>query len=240
MARRGIIVGASSGLGKELAKVMAADGWSLGLASRNLEALAALKAELGGEVHATALDVLAPSSVPAALDCLRAALGGVDCVVLSSGVSPYNRKLVWETEAATLATNVVGFAACANWAAHHFFERKAGHLVGLSSVAGIRGSARVPAYSASKAFVSRYLEGLRFNLGRYGVHVSDIRPGYVDTPMNDGNKGMLWVVSAEVAARQIYRAILTRKRVAYVPRRWAFVAALAAVAPGALYQKFSN
>lgn len=240
MGRKVIIVGASSGLGMALARVMAADGWSLGLASRNLEALQALAAELPGGAHAVALDVLDPASVPAALDSLRAALGSVDCVVLSSGVSPYNRKLVWETEALTLATNVTGFAACANWAAHHFFEKKAGHLVGLSSVASLRGSPQVPAYNASKAFVSHYLEGLRFNLGRYGVHVSDIRPGYVDTPMTVGQKGMFWVVPADAAARQIYRAILKRKTVAYVPRRWALVAALAALAPGALYQKFSN
>lgn len=238
--KKAIIVGASSGLGKALARLMVQDGWALGLASRNVEALRSLAAELGPNAHVQALDVTRPAQVPAALDALATALGGVDCVVLSSGISPYNRKLVWEVEEATLATNVLGFAACANWAARRFFEQKSGHLVGLSSVASLRGSPGVPAYNASKAFVSRYLEGLRFNLSKFGVSVTDVRPGYVDTPMTEGQKGMFWVAQADVAARQIYRAILRRRKVVYVPRRWALVAALVKLAPGRLYQRFSN
>lgn len=238
--RKGLIVGASSGLGLELARIMARDGWNLGLAARNMDALEALHGELGTNVHLQRLDVTQSESVPAALDALAMALGGVDCVVICSGVSPYNRKLEWDIESATLATNVMGFAACANWAAHRFFEQKAGHIVGISSVASLRGSPQVPAYNASKAFVSRYLEGLRFNLGRYGVSVTDIRPGYVDTPMTKDQKGMFWVMGAQTAARQIYRAILKRSQVAYVPRRWGLLAKLILVAPGSLYAKFSN
>ena len=238
--RRAIIVGASSGLGLELAKLMARDGWSLGLAARNMDALGAVSMELGTDVHLQRLDVTQTGSVPAALDALAEGLGGVDCVIISSGVSPYNRKLEWGIEDATLATNVMGFAACANWAAHLFFEQKAGHLVGISSVASLRGSPQVPAYNASKAFVSRYLEGLRFNLGRYGVSVTDIRPGYVDTPMTKGQRGMFWLLDAQTASRQIYRAILKRDRVVYVPRRWGFLAKLILVAPGSLVARFSN
>lgn len=238
--RKAIIVGASSGLGLELARVMAKAGWALGLAGRNRSALEALRAELGGDVHTGILDVTRTGDVPAALDALLAALGGVDCVVISSGVSPHNRRLVWDVEETTLATNVMGFAACANWAAHHFFERRSGQIVGLSSVASLRGSPQVPAYNASKAFASRYMEGLRWNLGKYGVTVTDVRPGYIDTPMTKDQKGMFWVVDAPTAARQIYRAILKKSRVAYVPRRWAFVALAARAAPGFMYKKFAN
>ena len=238
--RTAIIVGASSGLGRELARVMASDGWSLGLAGRNMAALEALRAELGPGTRVQSLDVTRTGSVASSLDALLEGLGSVDCAVLSSGISPYNRRLQWALEESTIATNVAGFAACANWAAHHFFEQKAGHLVGISSVASLRGSPAVPAYNASKAFVSHYLEGLRFNLEKYGVFVTDIRPGYVDTPMTEGQKGMFWVVEAPAAARQIYSAILRRKKVAYVPRRWALVALAARMAPGALYRRLSN
>ena len=238
--RKAIIVGASSGLGLELARIMGRDGWQLGLAGRNVEALEALKAELGSGISTQRLDVTATDSVSPALDALASALGGVDCVVISSGVSPYNRKLTWDVEETTLATNILGFAACANWAAHRFFEQRSGHIVGLSSVASLRGSPQVPAYNASKAFVSHYLEGLRFNLRKYGVAVSDIRPGYVDTPMTKGQKGMFWLVDAPTAARQIYRAIQKKKPVAYVPRRWGLLAKLILIAPGSLYSKFSN
>jgi len=238
--RKAIIVGASSGLGLELAKLMARDGWSLGLAARNMEALEALRQELGTSLHLQRLDVTQTGSVPATLDALAEALGGIDCVIISAGVSPYNRKLEWAIEEATLATNVMGFAACANWAAHRFFEQKAGHLVGISSVASLLGSPQVPAYNASKAFVSRYLEGLRFNLGRYGVSVTDIRPGYVDTPMTKGQKGMFWLLDARAASLEIYRAILGKRRVAYVPRRWGLLAKLILVAPGSVIARFSN
>ena len=238
--RRAIIVGASSGLGLELAKIMARDRWSLGLAARNMDALQALSEELGTDVHLQRLDITQTGSVPAALDALAEALGGVDCVILSSGVSPYNRKLAWGIEEVTLATNVMGFAACANWAAHRFFEQRAGHLVGISSVASMFGSPQVPAYNASKAFISRYLEGLRFNLGRFGVRVTDIRPGYVDTPMTKDQRGMFWLVDAQAASRQIYRAILKGSPVAYVPRRWGFLAKLILVAPASVVARFSN
>ncbi len=238
--RKAIIVGASSGLGRELARVMAADGWTLGLAGRNVDALQELAAELGDGAHIQALDVCQPGTVPAALDALLARLGGLDCLVISSGVSPYNRKLVWEVEETTLATNVVGFAACANWGAHLFYERKGGHIVGLASVAGLLGSSRVPAYNASKAFESRYMDGLRANLGKVGVAVTDVRPGYIHTPMTAGQQGMFWVVDAPVAARQIYAAIRRRKRVAYVPRRWALVALLLRITPGFLHHRFAN
>jgi len=238
--RRAIIVGASSGLGLELARIMARDRWSLGLAARNMDALETLSKELGTDVHLQRLDVTQTGLVPAALDAMAEALGGVDCVIISSGVSPYNRKLEWGIEDATLATNVMGFAACANWAAHRFFEQKAGHLVGISSVASLRGSPQVPAYNASKAFVSHYLEGLRLNLGRYGVSVTDIRPGYIDTPMTQGQRGMFWLLDARAASLQIYCAILRKRRVAYIPRRWGFLAKLILVAPDSLYARFSN
>lgn len=238
--RRAIIVGASSGLGRALAKVMSRDGWALGLAGRNTEVLESLKAELGGEAHVARLDVTDTASVPAALDALKQSLGEVDCLVVSSGIGTYNRKLEWELEQRTIATNVDGFAACANWGARHFFERKGGHLVGLSSVASLRGSGAVPAYNASKAFMSNYMEGLRFNLFKFGVTVTDVRPGYVDTPMTEGQQGMFWVVDADTAARQIYRAILRKRAVAYVPRRWAIVAALIRLVPRSMYRRFGN
>lgn len=238
--RRAIIVGASSGLGRALARIMSNDGWALGLAGRNTGALESLKAELAGEAHVARLDVTDTASVPAALDALKQSLGGVDCLVVSSGIGTYNRKLEWELEQRTIATNVDGFAVCANWGARHFFERKGGHLVGLSSVASLRGSGAVPAYNASKAFMSNYMEGLRFNLSKFGVTVTDVRPGYVDTPMTEGQQGMFWVVDADTAARQIYRAILRKRAVVYVPRRWAVVAMLIHIVPRSLYGRFGN
>lgn len=240
MAQRAIITGASSGIGRELASIMAADGWALGLMARSEETLKAMAAELGPSARIMAADVTDTKTIAAKLDALAEELGGVDCVVLSAGVSPYNRKIEWANDRVTIETNVLGFAACAGWAARYFYGRKAGHIVGLSSVASHRGSPIVPAYNASKAFDSRYLEGLRFNLGRFGIHVTDIRPGYVATPMTEGQEGMFWISDVKTAARQCYAAIEAKKKVAYVTRRWALVALLARIAPGFLYRRFSN
>lgn len=236
-----IVVGASSGIGRELARLLAEDGWRLGLASRDLEALEALRKELGPGHEAASLDVRDTEAVPGVLDELVRRLGGeVDLVVLSSGIGVENHKLAWEPEERTIRTNVLGFAACASWAGRYFLVRGRGHLVALSSVAGHRGSPFNPAYNASKAFVSNYLEGLRLNLGRYAVAVTDVRPGYVDTPMTQGQRGMFWVADVKTAARQIQRAIRKRRKVVYVTRRWRLVALLMRAAPDPLYRKFSN
>ncbi|MGA9752550.1 MAG: SDR family NAD(P)-dependent oxidoreductase [Acidobacteriota bacterium] len=235
-----IITGASAGLGRELAKIMARDGWTLGLIARNRAALEELSAELGPAAKVRAADVTDADGITAHLDALAAELGGLDCMVVNAGVAPHNRKLAWEQERTTVATNVLGFAACASWAARLFYQQRRGHLVGLSSVASLSGSAAVPAYNASKAFASRYMDGLRANLGRFGIAVTDVRPGYVRTHMTEDQPGMFWVVDAETAARGIYRAIRRRAKVAYVPRRWALIALLARLAPGRLYQKLSN
>ena len=237
---KAIIVGASSGIGRALARRMAADGWTLGLASRNEKAMKDLAADLGEGTAIQILDVRDTASVSRRLDALRSALGDVECVVISSGIGIFNNHLLWEPEGDTIATNVAGFAAVATWAGRHFLGRKKGHLVGLSSVASLRGSPFNPAYNASKAFVSNYLEGLRMNLGRFGVAVTDIRPGYIDTPMTQGQEGMFWVADVETCVKQIYRAMKKRRKVVYVPRRWALVSILSKIAPEFLYKRFSN
>ncbi len=237
---KAIITGASAGLGRELARIMAREGWALGLLARNQAALEALAGELGPSVKVRAADVTDADALPSHLDALAAELRGLDCMVVNAGVAPHNRKLAWEQERVTVATNVLGFVGCASWAARFFYQQKRGHIVGISSVAALSGSAAVPAYNASKAFASRYLDGLRANLGRFGIGVTDVRPGYVRTHMTEDQPGMFWVVDAETAARGIFRAIRRRAKVAYVPRRWVLIALMARLAPGRLYQKLSD
>ncbi len=123
-----------------------------------------------------------------------------------------------EEEAAKV--NVLGFMAMADTAVNYFLKCGAGTLVGISSVAGHRGSGRSPAYNASKAFMINYMEGLRQKLFGTRIKVVDIRPGFVDTAMIRGNKGLFGVVTAERAVADIYRAIRKGKRIAYVPGWW--------------------
>lgn len=126
----------------------------------------------------------------------------------------------------------------ANVAMAHFRARGNGHLVGISSIAGLRGYRNAPAYNASKTFESRYLEGLRLQACYDGlpITVTDILPGFVDTPMTQGQQGMFWVASPQEAAWQIADVIKKKKRRAYISRRWVIMARLYQLIPDWLFE----
>ncbi len=224
--KKAIIAGATSGMGYELAKILAAEGYAVGVTGRREEILNKMKTELGGEIYVKTMDVRRTREAMKAMSELIEEMGGSDLIVLSSGVAYVNPKLAWEKDEEIIDTNVKGFAALANVAYNYFNDKKGGHLVAISSIAGIRGGGTNSAYAASKAFMINYLEGLRLNAAarRNNVVVTDIRPGYVDTPLLKGMKGLFWVVPAQKAAEQIYGAIKSKKKYVYVSKRWALVA----------------
>ena len=117
--------------------------------------------------------------------------------------------------------------------------RESGHIVGISSVAAIRGSGNEPAYNASKAFQSNYLQGLRqkFHKLKLPVAVTDVQPGFVDTAMAQG-EGLFWVAPPEKAAQQIFNSIRKRRKHVYVTRRWRLIAWLLKILPDSLYDRF--
>ena len=108
-----------------------------------------------------------------------------------------------------------------------FRKQGHGHLVNISSVAGLRGNRVAPSYNASKAYQIKYLEGLHLLVDRkrLPVQVTDVRPGFVKTDMAKG-KGMFWVAPVEKAAKQIFDAIKRRKKVVYVTKRWWLIGVL--------------
>jgi short-subunit dehydrogenase len=221
-----IIVGASSGIGRALARELSGE-YDLGLAARRTDRLKAVGEDIGG-AHVAQLDVTEPDARER-FDGLVDSLGGVDLVVLSSGIGRYNPDLEWDDERDTIDVNTRGFTALATAAMDHFEESDGGHLVGISSVAAEIGSPSMPAYSATKAYVSRYLEGLRYGAGE-DISVTDIRPGFVDTPMSP-DTDRFWECSPETAAGQIARAIRTDEDVAYVTRRWWLVSKVLGLLP---------
>lgn len=227
--RKAIVIGTSSGIGRALAKLLAANGYEVGLAGRRVELMEELRREIGGPTHLKALDLSRPTEARGLLAELIEEMGDVELIVVNSGVGHTDPP--WEIELQIIQVNVTGFAAVANQAMAHFIERGAGHLVGVSSIAALRGLRA--AYSASKAFDSTYLEGLRLKADRLGldIQVTDVKPGFVDTEMTAGREGMFWVATPEQAARQIYRAIRKRKRHVYVTRRWRLMAWLMKALP---------
>ena len=237
--KKAIIIGASSGIGRQLAQVLAGDGWHLGITGRRRELLESLATELSVPVQVQQMDVADPTQAMASLQALIDEMGSVDLIVINAGVGFNNGKLAWEPEKNTIDVNVTGFAAMANIAMLHFTARGKGHLVGISSLAGLRGARNATAYNASKAFIINYLQGLRHHAvkKKLNIAITDIRPGFVDTPMTKGQKGMFWVAKPDVAARQIYAAIKARKKVAYITRRWRLMACIIRLLPDFMWQK---
>ncbi|HAH32134.1 MAG TPA: oxidoreductase [Elusimicrobia bacterium] len=232
-----IIVGATSGIGRELSKIYSRNGWAVGVAGRRDSLFPEIEKEMKGKVYFKRIDVTAPESA-LLLKELISEMGGVDVVVISSGTGSVNRELDWSKEKETIDVNVSGFALLAGTAFRYFCGNGGGCVAGISSIAAIRGGDDAPAYSASKAFVSNYLEGLRKMAIKNGFPVSivDIQPGFVATNMAKG-EGLFWVAPVEKAAQQIYEAIGSNRQHAYITRRWRLVAWLLKVMPNFIYDK---
>ncbi|MBN2097689.1 MAG: SDR family NAD(P)-dependent oxidoreductase [Candidatus Omnitrophica bacterium] len=235
-SKKAIVVGASSGIGRALAQVLAQNGYAVGLAARRFELLRQLQNELSSPTYAQRIDISQPDEAMVLLGELISKMGGMDLIVINSGINTRNFTLDWPGEIDTIKVNVSGFVAMANVALKHFLKQNSGHLVGVSSIAGLRGSAHCPSYNASKAFVSNYLEGLRHRLRKHNIYVTDIRPGLVDTAMIKDNKLRFWVSRPEGAAEQIFQAIKKKKKLAYITRRWHFIAWLLKLLPDWIYR----
>jgi short-subunit dehydrogenase len=235
--KKAIVIGASSGIGRELALLLGQHGYTVGLAARRVDWLNEVAGKLPGSV-VQALDVSRVDEAMAGLSRLIEELGGVDLVVISAGTGHLNPDLEWAPERETIDVNVSGFAAMATVAMRHFLAQGRGHLVGISSIAALRGGAAAPAYNASKAFASNYLQGLRQKAAQLGlpIIVTDIQPGLVDTAMAKG-EGLFWVQPPSKAAAQIMTAIQRQKNHAYITRRWTLFAWLLQLLPDAIYNR---
>jgi short-subunit dehydrogenase len=236
--KNAIIIGASSGIGRALAVVLSRDGYGLGVVARRTDLLAQLQAELAGPCAIRTVDVSHPEVAMPLLRELVQELGDVELFIVNAGTGSDNAALDWEPERKTIAVNVMGFAAMVNVAVAHLQVRGSGHLVGISSIAALRGIGGAPAYAASKAFVSNYLQGVRYRFKKMKlpVVVTDVQPGFVDTPMAKGD-GLFWVASPQKAAEQIVAAIRRRKEHVYVTRRWRLIAWLMRALPDAVYAR---
>ena len=231
-----IIIGATSGIGKELAQQYAATDHTVAVTGRRQELLLELKKQDPG-IHTACFDVQTVEAIER-LQSLIAGMGGLDLLIYSAGYGEPSEELAEEIEIDSTATNVMGFVKITAFTFNYFRQQGHGQLAVISSVAALRGNSWTPAYSASKAYVSNYSEGLNIKAGKLKVDivVTDIRPGFIKTKMAKG-AGQFWVAPVEKAARQIRAAIAAKKRVAYVTKRWWFVAHIMKRLPFWMYRK---
>jgi short-subunit dehydrogenase len=229
--KKAIIIGASSGIGKELAKVLAENGFQIGLAARRIDLLNELSQEIPAKTYVKRIDVSQFGEASTNLEELLKEMVDVELIVINAAIRRVNPELNFSKEKETIDINVSGFVAMATVSTNYFLKRGSGHIVGISSIAALVGSSKSPAYNASKAFVSNYMWGLRQKLIYKNIYITDIRPGLVDTPLVSDLKRFFWVASPRNAAIQIYGAIRRKRQIAYITRRWSVFAWLAKLIP---------
>jgi short-subunit dehydrogenase len=233
-----IIIGATSGIGRELARIYASNGFHIGVTGRRMNLLLSLREEFPQNIFIECFDVTGKENIPH-FQSLIEKLGGLDILVYNSGFGETSKELDWEIENKTTTINVNGFLEIVCYAFNYFLNQGGGQIVCISSIASIRGNSMAPAYSASKAFASIYMEGLWLKARRLkkDIAITDIQPGFVDTHMAKGD-GKFWVAPVSKAAIQIYNAIQKKKKRAYITKRWVIIAWLLRHIPGFIYNRF--
>lgn len=215
-----IVIGATSGLGLEVARIYLEKGYKVGVAGRRTERLDILKRSYPDNCFTKRIDVTSEDAV-ANLESLMEEMGGMDLFFLSAGTGKQNKILDPDIEMTTVHINVAGFTRMTTTAFDYFKNKKSGHIAVISSIAGTKGIGVAPSYSATKRFQNTYMESLEQLARSQNLNISftDIRPGFVDTDLlADRNYPML--MDASETAHKIVKAISNKKRVAIIDGRY--------------------
>ncbi|MBR1517926.1 MAG: SDR family NAD(P)-dependent oxidoreductase [Prevotella sp.] len=224
--KRAIVMGASSGIGFEVAQVLLERGWQVGLAARRVELLAELESRFAGQVSVARIDITTDEAASQLLD-LIGRMGGVDLYFHVSGVGWNNPQLDIDREMTTMATNACGFTRMMDTVFGYMSENGGGHIAAITSIAGTKGLGPAPAYSATKALQNTYIQALE-QLARsrsLNIRFTDIRPGFVDTDLIAGSSYPMLMDKRKVARKAVDSALAGR-HVAVVDWRYALLTPL--------------
>lgn len=237
--KKAIIVGASSGIGMEVAKVLLSDGWQLGIAARREDKLLELKAMAPECIKVMTIDVT-QSDAGERLLSLIDELGGIDLYFHASGIGRQNRNLEADIELRTMDTNAVGFTRMIGTAYRYFAQRGEGHIAAITSIAGTKGLGPAPAYSATKALQATYLQALEQLARQSGLHIrfTDIRPGFVDTALLSGDFKYPMMLQPAAVARDIVSSIYKRRHVRIIDLRYRILTFFWRLIPNWLWRRF--
>lgn len=236
--KKAVVVGASSGIGYEVALQLLDENWNLGVAARRTEPLTELAGKYHGRVVAESIDVT-DELAGERLHSLISRLGGMDMYVHVAGIGYQNMELDLEKELSTVSTNALGFTRLVGEAYRYFVAQGHGHIVVVSSIAGTKGLGAAPAYSASKAFDSTYIQALEqqaYMRGR-NVRFSDIRPGFVRTDLLADGKYYPMLMDKRAVAKKIIKAINRHRHVCIIDWRYALLTFLWRFVPACLWRR---
>lgn len=235
-----IIMGASSGMGHEIAKRLIGKGWKVGLAARRPDKLEPLLEKAAEGSLATGLDVN-DENATTLLDNMFQRLGHVDLYFHVAGIGKTNPRLEnAKVEEATVRTNGLGFALMVGEAYRLLAAQGGGHIAVISSIAGVRGLGAAPSYSATKAFQHTYVQALeqQANANKTGVRFTEIRPGFVDTPLLSGSHFPM-TMPLMPTVDKIMDAVTHRRHVAIIDWRYRILVALWRLVPTCLWRRMN-
>ncbi len=220
--KRAIVIGASSGIGREVAMLLMKDGWTVGVAARREERLKESGAAAWQQIDVT------QDNATERLRQLITTLGGMDLFFYASGIGKQNRELREDIELATMQTNALGFTRMVGEAYRYFAEQGSGHIAAITSIAGTKGLGPAPSYSATKAMQNVYLQALEQQAHARGLNIrfTDIRPGFVDTALLSGDFHYPMMLKPEAVAKDIVRAIRNRRHIRVIDWKYRLLTAV--------------
>lgn len=232
-----IIIGATSGIGKALAIRYLKAGHLVGITGRRSHLLDEMKQQYPQQTFTSTFDVTGNENI-VHLEQLIEQLQGMDLFIYNSGYGEASKELNWAMDKKTTLINVNGFAETTNYAFNYFVKQGRGQIVAISSISAYRGNSWAPAYGASKAYMSNYMEALSIKAYRMKlpIYMTDIQPGFVLTDMAKGNK-LFWMAPLEKATTQMIEAIEKKKRRVQITKRWKIAAWVLKWLPFSLYKK---
>ena len=219
---KAVVIGASSGIGLEVARLLIERGWTVGVAARRTELLNSI-----GAADVETIDVTS-ADADSRLMALVERMGGMDLFFYASGIGKQNRELEAGIELATLETNGVGFTRMVGCAYRYFAQQGRGHIACITSIAGTKGLGPAPAYSATKAMQNVYLQALeqQAHARNLNIRFTDIRPGFVDTALLSGTFHYPMMLEPQSVAREIVYAIDHKKHIRVIDWRYRILTAL--------------
>ena len=241
------MTGASSGIGEALAVALARKGAVMGLIARREKLLAELAAKCetaGGTARVFACDVTDADALQKAADDFRAEFGHIDVMIANAGIGGNNKETrEYRPDAVKrlIDINLLGAANAVHAVVRPMIERKSGHLVAISSLAGFRGLPKSAAYSASKAGMTAFFESVRLDVAKHNIDVTIIQPGFIKTPLTEGRTAnMPFLMELDDAIPLFIKAIERKKRFSAFPWQLATIVRAGKFMPSWLYDRVAG
>lgn len=241
MQKRIIIIGATSGIGENIASIFLNMGYRLGIAGRRIEKLEEFQSKSAANIEIERIDICEDDASDKLKNLINK-VGGMDIFILCSGVGSQNKELDPSIEIATAKTNVIGFIRMTTAVFNYYKEldQPEKQLVVISSIAGTKGLGVAPAYSATKAMQNTYIDALAqlSKMENYNIHFTDIRPGFIKTDLLKTGKYPL-TMSKKYASKKIVKAIIRGKRISVIDWKYRIIVFFWKLIPECIWERLN-